>query len=171
MIVPIIIIHCSVCWHRWFPTASYRSTAADQNITKTEEQAPCFPHKLTKQGSERLIKTKPSKYVFVHCMWTRYVSSNQMMYTSTIWTLIQTQIIVHSTTEQTTTLWSDHRPFHQSLQCHVVVRSSCRPSVSTVSRGGQIIQCHVVVRSSCRPSVIVVPPGGQIIQCHVVVRL
>ena len=75
--------------------------------------------------------------------------------------------------------------FHQSVQYHMVVRSSCIPPVSTVSHGGQIIvhstsqysitwwsdhrafhqsiQYHMVVRSSCIPPVNTVSHGGQII--------
>ena len=49
------------------------------------------------------------------------------------------QIIVYSTSQHSTTWWSDHRVFHQSALYHMVVRSSCIPPVNTVPHGGQII--------------------------------
>ena len=49
------------------------------------------------------------------------------------------QITVHSTSQHSTTLWSDHRVFNQSPQYHVVIRSPCIPPVSTVPHCGQII--------------------------------
>ena len=48
------------------------------------------------------------------------------------------QIIVHSTSQHSTTWWSDHRAFHQSTQYYMVVRSPCIPPVTTVPHGGQI---------------------------------
>ena len=42
------------------------------------------------------------------------------------------QIIVHSTSQHSTTWWADHHAFHQSAQYHMVGRSLCIPSVSTV---------------------------------------
>ena len=93
------------------------------------------------------------------------------------------QIIMHSTSQHSTTWWSDHRPFHQPTQYHMVVRSSSIPPANTVPHGGQIIvhstsqhsttwwsdhrpfhqptQCHMVVRSSCIPPASTVPHGGQ----------
>ena len=55
------------------------------------------------------------------------------------------QIIMHSNSQYGTTWWSDHRVFHQSTQCHVVVRLPCIPPVNTVPHGGQII-----VYSTCQ---------------------
>ena len=49
------------------------------------------------------------------------------------------QIIVHSTSQHSTTWRSDHRAFHQSTQYHMAVRSSDIPPVNTVPHGGQII--------------------------------
>ena len=46
---------------------------------------------------------------------------------------------VHSTSQHSTTWRSDHRAFHQSTQYHMAVRSSCIPPVNTVPHGGQII--------------------------------
>ena len=52
------------------------------------------------------------------------------------------QIIVHSTSQHSTTWrsdhhsttwWSDHRAFRQLTQCHMVVRSSCIPPVNTIT--------------------------------------
>ena len=59
-----------------------------------------------------------------------------------------------STSQHSTTLWSEHRAFHQSTQYHMVVRSSRIPPVNTVPHGGQIM---------CIPPVNTVPHGGQII--------
>ena len=86
------------------------------------------------------------------------------------------QINVHSTSQHSTTWWSDQRAFHQSTtsttwwsderalhqksdqrafhqstQHHMVVRSTCIPSVNTVTHGGQInvpyTSQHSAVRS------------------------
>ena len=78
------------------------------------------------------------------------------------------QIIVHFTSQHRATCWSDyrqhrvmwwpdHRAFHQSTLCHIVVRLysqhcatwSSDHTVNTVPHCGQIIQsilCHIVVR-------------------------
>ena len=49
------------------------------------------------------------------------------------------QIIVLSTSQHSTTWWSDHRAFHQWTHYHMVVRSSCIPPMNTVPHSGQII--------------------------------
>ena len=65
---------------------------------------------------------------------------------------------------------SNHRPFHQPTQYHMVVRSSCIPPANTVFTWWsdhrafhQPTQCHMVVKSSCIPPANTVPHGGQII--------
>ena len=49
------------------------------------------------------------------------------------------QITVHSTSQYSTSWWSNHRVFHRSTQYHTVVRSSSISQVNTVQHGGQII--------------------------------
>ena len=92
------------------------------------------------------------------------------------------QIIMHSTSQHSTTWQSDHCAFHQPIQYQMAVRSSFIPPVNTVPHGGQIIvhsssqhnttwwsehrafnqptQYHMVVRSSCIPPVSTGPHGG-----------
>ena len=93
---------------------------------------------------------------------------------------------MHSTSQHSTTRWSDHRAFHQSTQYHMVFRSPYIPPVNTLPHGGQIIvhstsqhsttwwsdhrvfhwstQYHMVVRSSYIHQVNTVLYGGQINQ-------
>ena len=59
-----------------------------------------------------------------------------------------------STSQHSTTWRSDHRAFHQSIYCHMAVRSSCIPPVTYY---------HMVVRSSCIPPVNILPHVGQIV--------
>ena len=49
------------------------------------------------------------------------------------------QIIAHSSSQHSTTWWSDHCAFHQLTQYHIVVGSSCIPQVNTVPHSGRII--------------------------------
>ena len=103
----------------------------------------------------------------------------------TIIRMLELRLKPSCTSQHGATWWSDHRAFHQSARCHLVVRSWCIPPVSTVPLGGQIIvhstsqhnttwwsdhrafhqstQYHMVVRSWCIPPVSMVPLGGQII--------
>ena len=46
---------------------------------------------------------------------------------------------MHSTSQHSTTRWSDQRAFHQPTQHHMVVRSSCIPPANTAPHGGQTI--------------------------------
>ena len=62
---------------------------------------------------------------------------------------------MHFISQHGATWWSDHRAFHQSTQCHMVVRS-CIPLINTVSHGDQIVhctnhQCHKAIRSCTAP--------------------
>ena len=55
--------------------------------------------------------------------------------------------IVHSTSQHSTSWWSD-RAFHQSTQYLMVVRS-CIPAVNTVPHGGQIVHSTSQHSTTC----------------------